>query len=151
MKHKQITQEPPLPLPREASLNTIVWLAEMNRRTKEAFVFPAEYVDKIIDTVCECFNVKKEDMIGPSRMATIHLPRKLAMWVCVYKTNASLNTIGKKFGRRDHTTVIHTRDMVTGLFEARDESLMAAWKQYKVFAPPFLVPSIPSSNKKVLI
>ena len=61
----------------------------------------------IIDVVCEHFHITKEQMISKSRSNDIAKPRQIAMYLCKNMTNASLETIGKAVGGRDHSTVVH--------------------------------------------
>ena len=60
----------------------------------------------IIDTVCEQYGVKKDDIISKKRQAEIVLPRQIIMYLCRENTEASLEEIGKLLGKKDHTTVI---------------------------------------------
>ena len=46
-------------------------------------------------------------MIGPKRVRTFALPRQLAMYLSKHMTSRSLPEIGRRFGGRDHTTVMH--------------------------------------------
>jgi chromosomal replication initiator protein len=60
----------------------------------------------IIDTVCEQYGIKKEDVISKKRNAEIVLPRQVIMFLCREHTDASLEEIGKILGKKDHTTVM---------------------------------------------
>ncbi|NBT40347.1 MAG: chromosomal replication initiator protein DnaA [Alphaproteobacteria bacterium] len=64
-------------------------------------------VDEIQRKVAEHFNLKMSDMHSARRTASIARPRQIAMYLCKILTQRSLPDIGKKFGGRDHTTVIH--------------------------------------------
>ena len=46
-------------------------------------------------------------MIGPKRLRTYARPRQIAMYLAKYLTSRSLPEIGRRFGGRDHTTVMH--------------------------------------------
>ena len=46
-------------------------------------------------------------MIGPKRVRSYARPRQIAMYLAKQLTQRSLPEIGRKFGGRDHTTVIH--------------------------------------------
>ncbi len=46
-------------------------------------------------------------MIGPKRVRSYARPRQIAMWLCKQMTSRSLPEIGRRFGGRDHTTVMH--------------------------------------------
>lgn len=60
----------------------------------------------IIDTVCEQYGTKKEDIISKKRNSDIVLPRQVIMYLCRTNTDASLEEIGKLLGKKDHTTVM---------------------------------------------
>jgi len=64
-------------------------------------------VREIQERICEQFGVTLEDMVSPSRAASIAWPRQLAMYLSRELTNESLPAIGAAFGGRSHTTVIH--------------------------------------------
>ena len=46
-------------------------------------------------------------MIGPKRVRTIARPRQIAMYLAKQLTSRSLPEIGRRFGGRDHTTIMH--------------------------------------------
>jgi chromosomal replication initiator protein len=46
-------------------------------------------------------------MIGPKRVRTIARPRQIAMYLSKTMTTRSLPEIGRRFGGRDHTTIMH--------------------------------------------
>ncbi len=60
----------------------------------------------IIDTVCEQYGSKKEDIFSKRRNSEIVLPRQVIMYLCREHTDASLEEIGKLLGKKDHTTVM---------------------------------------------
>ena len=60
----------------------------------------------IIDTVCEQYGAKKEDIFSKKRNSDIVLPRQVIMYLCRIHTDASLEEIGKILGKKDHTTVM---------------------------------------------
>ena len=60
----------------------------------------------IIDTVCEQYGTKKEDIVSKKRNAEIVLPRQIIMYLCREYTDASLEEIGRLLGKKDHTTVM---------------------------------------------
>ena len=61
----------------------------------------------IIDTVAKYFNVEPKDIVGAKRSNDIVFPRQIAMYLCRSVPQLSLPQIGKDFGNRDHTTVMH--------------------------------------------
>ena len=64
-------------------------------------------VDEIQRKVSEHYNIRLSDMIGPKRVRTIARPRQVAMYLAKQLTTRSLPEIGRSFGGRDHTTVMH--------------------------------------------
>ena len=61
----------------------------------------------IIDTVAKYFNVNPKDLVGAKRSNDVVFPRQIAMYLCRSVPQLSLPQIGKDFGNRDHTTVMH--------------------------------------------
>lgn len=64
--------------------------------------------------VCRYFGIAKQDLIGQSRSKGFAYPRQIAMHLSRELTNESLPKIGKAFGGRDHTTVMHATKKVSG-------------------------------------
>jgi chromosomal replication initiator protein len=64
-------------------------------------------IDEIQRRVAEHYNVRLADMTGPKRLRTIARPRQVAMYLAKTLTMRSLPEIGRKFGGRDHTTIMH--------------------------------------------
>ncbi len=64
-------------------------------------------VEEIQRKVADHYNIRLSDMIGPKRLRAFARPRQVAMWLCKKLTTRSLPEIGRRFGGRDHTTVMH--------------------------------------------
>ena len=64
-------------------------------------------IEQIQKKVSEHFNVKMSDMSSARRSRTVVRPRQIAMYLSKNLTSRSLPEIGRRFGNRDHTTVIH--------------------------------------------
>ena len=64
-------------------------------------------IEEIQRKVAEHYNVRLSDMIGPKRVRTIARPRQVAMYLSKQLTTRSLPEIGRRFGGRDHTTIMH--------------------------------------------
>ena len=64
-------------------------------------------VEEIQRKVSEHYNIRLSDMIGPKRLRTYARPRQIAMYLAKQMTSRSLPEIGRRFGGRDHTTVMH--------------------------------------------
>lgn len=63
--------------------------------------------DYIQEVVSKYFNVNKEDLKSAKRSSDITFPRQIAMYLCKTVAQMSLSQIGKDFGNRDHSTVLH--------------------------------------------
>ena len=64
-------------------------------------------IEEIQRKVAEHYNIRLSDMIGPKRLRTIARPRQMAMYLAKQLTSRSLPEIGRRFGGRDHTTIMH--------------------------------------------
>ncbi len=72
-------------------------------------VISAEFIQ---DVVAKYFNVNAKDLKGSKRSNDITFPRQIAMYMCRNVANMSLPQIGRAFGKRDHTTVMHACNKV---------------------------------------
>lgn len=64
-------------------------------------------IEEIQKNVAEHFNIRLADMSSPRRARSVARPRQVAMYLAKHLTSRSLPEIGRKFGGRDHTTVMH--------------------------------------------
>jgi chromosomal replication initiator protein len=64
-------------------------------------------IDEIQKRVAEHYNIRLADMHSARRARAVARPRQVAMFLCKQLTPRSLPEIGRKFGGRDHTTVMH--------------------------------------------
>ncbi len=64
-------------------------------------------IDEIQRRVAEHFNIRQSEMTSERRARAVARPRQVAMYLAKQLTTRSLPEIGKKFGGRDHTTVMH--------------------------------------------
>ncbi|MEC9201794.1 MAG: helix-turn-helix domain-containing protein, partial [Pseudomonadota bacterium] len=64
------------------------------------------------------YNVRMGDMLSARRSRAVARPRQIAMYLSKQLTTRSLPEIGRKFGGRDHTTVIHAVRKVESLRES---------------------------------
>ncbi len=64
-------------------------------------------IEDIQKKVAEHFNIRLADMHSPRRARAVARPRQVAMYLSKQLTTHSLPEIGRKFGGRDHTTIIH--------------------------------------------
>ena len=94
----------------KASLTNSQITMEMAERAINDIVAQQEKVisaEFIQDTVAKYFSVNPKDLKGSKRSNDITFPRQIAMYLCRNVANMSLPQIGKDFGKRDHTTVMH--------------------------------------------
>ncbi|MDR3189945.1 MAG: chromosomal replication initiator protein DnaA [Lactobacillaceae bacterium] len=71
----------------------------------------------IQDAVAEYFNVNVDDILGKKRTQEIVIPRQIAMYLAREITQESLPAIGRAFGGKDHTTVMHSTEKIDKLIE----------------------------------
>jgi chromosomal replication initiator protein len=64
-------------------------------------------IEEIQRRVAEHYNIRYADMLSARRARIIARPRQVAMYLSKQLTTRSLPEIGRKFGGRDHTTVMH--------------------------------------------
>jgi len=75
-------------------------------------------ISHIKQIVADHYKLAIEDLNGPRRTKNIVFPRQIAMYMCrKILPNASLPQVGKDFGGRDHTTVMHSCDKIAGELE----------------------------------
>ena len=74
-------------------------------------------IDEIQRRVAEHYNIRLTDMASPRRARNVARPRQVAMYLAKQLTSRSLPEIGRKFGNRDHTTVMHAVSRVGELME----------------------------------
>jgi len=72
-------------------------------------------IDDIQRKVADYYNLRLSDLLSARRSRTIARPRQIAMYLSKILTTRSLPEIGRKFGGRDHTTVIHAVKRVEDL------------------------------------
>ena len=70
-------------------------------------------MDDIQEAVCAQFHVKLAELKSRRRSKTLVHPRQIAMYLCRQLTDASYPEIGRQFGGKDHTTIIHACRQVT--------------------------------------
>ncbi len=78
-------------------------------------------VDEIQKLVSEHFGLKQADLLSERRTRSVARPRQVAMWLCKQHTTRSYPDIGRRFGGRDHTTVLHAVKKVEELLTSDDQ------------------------------
>jgi chromosomal replication initiator protein len=74
-------------------------------------------IEEIQKKVAEHYSIRLTDMSSARRARAVARPRQVAMFLAKQLTSRSLPEIGRKFGNRDHTTVMHAVSRVTELME----------------------------------
>lgn len=68
--------------------------------------------DKIMDKVSTFYTITKDELIGKSRVQSLVVPRQVAMYLCSKLTDMNAGMIGKTFGNKDRTTVLHSVEKI---------------------------------------
>ena len=78
-------------------------------------------IDEIQRAVCEYYRIDRSEMSSKRRARAVVRPRQVAMYLAKVMTPRSYPEIGRKFGGRDHSTVIHAVRLVEGLRQQDSE------------------------------
>ena len=73
----------------------------------------------ILDATAASYGFSVDAICGPSRTRPLVTARQVAMYLVRELTDYSYPAIGRVFGKRDHTTVIHAVDKITGQMQER--------------------------------
>jgi chromosomal replication initiator protein len=73
----------------------------------------------ILDTTSETFGFSVEELCGPNRRRPLVMARQIGMYVFRELTDFSYPAIAREFGGRDHTTVIHAVEKISGQMKER--------------------------------
>jgi chromosomal replication initiator protein len=104
----QFTRQPVTIMSAEITLRDLVGVREPRRIR----------IEDIQRVVSRHYNVSKSDLLSARRTRTIVRPRQIAMYLAKVLTPRSLPEIGRRFGGRDHTTVLHAVRKIEGMIEA---------------------------------
>ena len=74
-------------------------------------------IEDIQRTVARQYNISRADLLSSRRTANVVRPRQIAMYLAKTLTLRSLPEIGRRFGGRDHTTVLHAVRKIEGLVD----------------------------------
>jgi chromosomal replication initiator protein len=107
--HHSLTGRPLTPSLTHDVLDALALATRPRRRT----------VREIQDAVCEAFEVSLDDLLSPRRTARVAHARQVAMYLARELTDGSLPSIGREFGNRNHSTVLHAHRSTTARI-ARD-------------------------------
>jgi chromosomal replication initiator protein len=79
---------------------------------------PQVTIERIQEIVCERFGMTREELCSHKRSQNVVYPRHIAMYLSRELTDSSLPKIGKHFGDRDHTTVLHANTRIANMIRA---------------------------------
>jgi chromosomal replication initiator protein len=74
-------------------------------------------IEQIQRKVCDHFSLRLSDLKAKNRTKAIAFPRQIAMFLARHLTHASLADVGRAFGGKDHTTVLHAVEKIQTLME----------------------------------
>lgn len=74
-------------------------------------------VQRIQQVVCAHYHISSEELLSGSRAQEFATPRQVAMYLCRTLTGRSLPDIGRRFGDRKHTTVLHAARQIAARLE----------------------------------
>jgi chromosomal replication initiator protein len=74
-------------------------------------------IEQVQRKACDFFGVKLSDLKAKNRTKAVAFPRQVAMYLARQLTHASLAEIGRAFGGKDHTTVLHAVDKIQTLLQ----------------------------------
>jgi chromosomal replication initiator protein len=74
-------------------------------------------IDQVQRKVCDFFGVRLSDLKAKNRTKAVAFPRQVAMYLSRQLTHASLAEVGRAFGGKDHTTVLHAVDKIQTLLQ----------------------------------
>lgn len=109
--HQQLVQAPITIELAELAIRDLIH-AVKNRRIS---------IDDILREIGRHFSVAKSDLLSPRRARSIVRPRQIGMYLAKQLTTRSLPEIGRRFGGRDHSTVLHAIRKINDLMEKDDE------------------------------
>ncbi|HQR38548.1 MAG TPA: chromosomal replication initiator protein DnaA [Blastocatellia bacterium] len=78
-------------------------------------------IEVIQRTVADHYGLRPSDLKSKNNSRSVAVPRQVAMYLCKYLTKASLPEIGREFGGKHHTTVIHSVNKITDLYETSSD------------------------------
>ena len=84
---------------------------------KRTILMPDEIIERILDKVCEFYDIPKKVVVSKLRKREVVQARQQYCWIMKegYNSNATLKRIGSFVGNLDHSTVIHACDTVNDL------------------------------------
>jgi chromosomal replication initiator protein len=100
-------------------------------------------IDEIQTAACDHFSISSQEMLSTARTPRIAWPRQVAMYLARELTGESLPAIGRRFGGRDHTTVLHAWRRTSARIVEDDrawEAVEKLWQSLGSTPPPSRTP-----------
>jgi chromosomal replication initiator protein len=85
-------------------------------------------IPRIQQVVAAHFGIKTSELKSHRRVRSVALPRQIAMFLCRELTDSSLPEIGRHFGGKDHTTVLHSCTKIAHLEEGDEPIARLLWQ-----------------------
>lgn len=118
----------------EGALNRVIAYAQLNNASLTVDFAAASLNDlqinprrrpitheRIVDTVSSFFNLEPEDLKTGSRSREVLVPRQIAMYLMREEMETPFIQISAYFGKRDHTTAMHSYEKIEGLIESDNQ------------------------------
>ncbi|MGL4383446.1 MAG: chromosomal replication initiator protein DnaA [Bacilli bacterium] len=86
---------------------------------------------KILKTICNYYNLTKNDLIGKSRNRIVATPRHIAIFLTRQLLETPYDKIGKIYGNRDHSTIMNSYHKINKLLEANNLEYKTVIKELK--------------------
>jgi chromosomal replication initiator protein len=111
LAHSKLTGQPVTMELAEREIRDLILTMELAEREIRDLIRPQEprrvKIEEIQRIVARHYNVSRSDLLSSRRTANVVRPRQVAMYLAKTLTLRSLPEIGRRFGGRDHTTVLH--------------------------------------------
>jgi len=103
--------------------NKVVELEDAKKLLKNIIVSPAKITNykKIVESITEFYDTSSGNMFFTSRKKEFARPRQIAMYLLKKELKMSYSEIGRKFGGKDHTTVIHACQLIEKEYEENEK------------------------------
>ncbi len=117
----------------ESAINRIIIYRKTNNKTieledakkllKNIIVSPSKITNykKIVESITEFYDIPSGNMFFSSRKKEFARPRQIAMYLLKKELKMSYSEIGRKFGGKDHTTVIHACQLIEKEYEENEK------------------------------
>lgn len=93
-------------------------------RVFTVYTRPTVWIEDIRQVVARHHNMTVGSLILPGQTRERVRPRQEAMWLCQQLTTEKLQKVGRRFGGKDRTTVIHAVNAINGLIDKGEESII---------------------------